>query len=272
MVNFTVSLVQLNSQDDISVNVTAVEKHIRESAAGGANLACLPENTFFMQAPGNGVQPDQTEGVSLCRILAQELKLWILIGSLKVHIPDMPEKSYNRSVLIDDDGQITAQYDKIHLFDVILKNGETYNESARIEPGKQAVLTHTPWGKLGMTVCYDVRFPRLYRTLAKYGADFITVPSAFTYTTGTAHWHTLLRARAIENGCYIFAPAQCGVHPGNRRTYGHSLMVDPWGKIISEASEDKTGITIVSIDTDKIKEARSMIPSLQHDRKFAVHE
>lgn len=265
---FTVSLVQLNSGDNLAENIATVEKYVRESAARKADFVCLPENTFFMKEAGREAMPDQTEGISLCRELAQELGLWILIGSVK--IPSTEGKAYNRSLLINSEGEIAAQYDKIHLFDVALKGGETYNESSRIESGKQAVIADTPWGKLGMTVCYDLRFPQLYRSLAKSGALFLTVPSAFTHTTGKAHWHALLRARAIENGCYVFAPAQCGIHPGNRRTYGHSLAVSPWGEIIAEASEDATGITTVQVDTSKVSEVRSMIPSLSHDREFMV--
>ncbi len=271
MVNFVTSLIQLNSQDNIKANIEAAENYVQESAAGGAQLICLPENTFFMQEQGKGQQPDQTEGINHCRRLAEELKVWILIGSVQVPIADLPGKSYNRSLLIDADGNITSQYDKIHLFDVTLKNGEAYNESARIAAGRQAVLASTPWGKLGMSVCYDLRFPHLYRTLAHNGADLLSIPAAFTYTTGSAHWHTLLRARAIENFCYVLAPAQCGLHPGNRRTYGHSLVVAPWGEIIAEASEDKPGVTFATINTDKISEARSMVPSLQHDREFSLH-
>jgi predicted amidohydrolase len=194
----------------------------------------------------------------------------MLIGS--IHPPASPQKDWNCSLLLDDKGEIAAQYDKIHLFDVTLKGGETYRESDRMEAGDTAVLATTPWGKLGMTICYDVRFPHLYRTLAKAGADFLSVPSAFTFTTGSAHWHSLLRARAIENGCYVIAPAQCGTHPGGRRTFGHSLIVDPWGAVIAEGSEDKPGVISAVIDTGKIAEAREMIPSLQHDREFHLQK
>jgi predicted amidohydrolase len=221
-----------------------------------------------MAEPGKGQPPSPKEGIALCEKLARELKVWILIGS--VQLPSSPGKSWNRSLLIDDTGKTVAHYDKIHLFDVTLKNGETYSESARITGGGEAVIAHTPWGKLGMTICYDVRFPHLYRTLAQAGAEFLSIPSAFTHTTGTAHWHALLRARAIENGAYVFAPAQCGEHPGNRKTYGHSLIVNPWGEIIAEAGEDKTGIITATIDTDAVRKARLMIPSLTHDRAFGI--
>ena len=268
MGTFSAGLIQLNSQDDVSANIKIVEKYVREAAGKGAKFVCTPENTFYMKEPGSAGYPDVVEGVNLCRTLASELGIWILIGSAQILATS--GKSYNRSILINDKGELAAKYDKIHLFDVTLKNGETYNESARIESGGAAVTADTPWGKLGMTVCYDLRFPQLFRSLAKQGAHFITVPSAFTYTTGSAHWHALLRARAIENGCFIIAPAQCGHHPGKRRTYGHSLVVAPWGEIIGEASEDKPGVTIAEINLDKVQEVRSMIPSLQHDRDFAV--
>ncbi|HEU5046497.1 MAG TPA: carbon-nitrogen hydrolase family protein [Rickettsiales bacterium] len=268
MTQFTISLVQLNTQDDLAANIRAVESYVRESARKGAELICLPENTFIMRAQEDAQYSDQGEGVETCRKLAQELGVWILIGSIKT--PATGGKFYNRSLLINASGDIVAQYDKIHLFDVTLKNGETYHESARIEGGQKAVIAQTPWGKLGMTVCYDVRFPHLYRTLAQAGADFLCVPAAFTYTTGSAHWHTLLRSRAIETGCYVLAPAQCGTHPGSRRTYGHSLAFTPWGELIAEAPEAEAGITLVQVDTDKIREARSMVPSLTHDRGFGL--
>jgi predicted amidohydrolase len=268
MVQFTAACIQLNSQDDLGANMRALESLVRKAAKKGAVFIALPENALFMQEPGKGAPPRGDAAIRHCGKLARELKVWLLMGS--VQVPSGTGKSLNRSLLIDDTGKIAARYDKIHLFDVTLKKGETYSESARIEGGAEAVIAHTPWGRLGMTVCYDLRFPHLYRTLAQAGAEFLSVPSAFTYTTGTAHWHTLLRARAIENGCYVFAPAQCGQHPAKRRTYGHSLIVSPWGEILAEGSEDKTGIITAKIDTDKIREARAMIPSLRHDRAFGL--
>lgn len=261
MATFTAACVQLNSQDDLKANLRAAHMLVREAADKGADVIALPENAFFMRAPGSNTPfPAFDEAVSECKALARELKVWLLIGSL--HPPAPSGKAWNRSLLIDAQGNITAQYDKIHLFDVTLKNGETYRESDRMQAGDALTLAQTPWGKLGVTICYDVRFPYLYRTLAQAGADFLAVPSAFTYTTGGAHWHTLLRARAIENGCYVIAPAQCGIHPGNRRTYGHSLIVDPWGSVIAEGAESKPGIILAPIDTARVTEARAMIPSL----------
>lgn len=241
---------------------------IREAHAQGATFITLPENSFYMAEPGKGTPPDAQGNIALCQSLARELKVWILLGS--VSLPTSEGKSWNRSLLIDDKGAIAARYDKIHLFDVTLKDGEAYHESKRFEGGNEAVIAHTPWGKLGMSVCYDVRFPHLYRTLAQAGADFLSVPAAFTHTTGSAHWHSLLRARAIENGAYVIAPAQCGMHPGKRRTFGHSLIIGPWGEIIAEGSEDKTGIITAVIDTDQIRKARAMIPSLAHDRAYGI--
>jgi predicted amidohydrolase len=178
------------------------------------------------------------------------------------------ERLANRSFLIDPAGQIKARYDKIHMFDVDLAGGESYRESATYRPGDRAVLANLPWGTLGMTICYDMRFPQLYRTLAQAGAMFITVPSAFTRPTGQAHWHVLLRARAIETGCFIIAPAQCGEHAEGRKTYGHSLIVSPWGEVLADGGE-QVGISLVEIDATKVREARGMVPALDHDRAFA---
>jgi predicted amidohydrolase len=178
------------------------------------------------------------------------------------------ERLRNRSFLIAPDGGIAQRYDKIHMFDVSLEGGESYRESAAFRPGEAAALAALPWGTLGMTVCYDLRFPHLYRALAQAGARFLTVPSAFTVPTGRAHWHVLLRARAIENFCFVFAPAQWGEHAEGRRTYGHSLIVAPWGEILAEA-EDGVGVILAEIDPAKAEEARRAVPSLSHDRPFA---
>ncbi len=267
MVSCIAACVQLNSQDEMSANLLAVKAGVHEAAARGAVFITLPENTFFMQAPGGTLPPPSPEeGIAVCQSLARELGVWVLIGSVQARAPE--GKYWNRSVLINDRGQIVTHYDKIHRFDATLRNGEAYNESARIAGGEEAVLAPTPLGIVGMTICYDARFPHLYRTLAQAGATCFTVPAAFTYTTGTAHWHVLLRARAIENGCYVLAPAQCGQHPGKRRTYGHSMIIAPWGDIVAEASEDTPGVITATLDTDRVEEARTMIPSLKHDRVF----
>jgi predicted amidohydrolase len=209
---------------------------------------------------------DAHPGLPHFSALAKELGVWLLIGSMPIRVE--AERLANRSFLIDDQGRVTARYDKIHLFDVDLPNGEVYRESERIRPGAQAVLAPTPWGALGMTVCYDLRFPQLYRDLAQADAAMLSIPSAFTVPTGEAHWHVLLRARAIETGAFVLAPAQCGTHAGGRRTYGHSLIVAPWGEILAEAG-DAPGTISAEIDFSKVAEARSMIPSLRHDRDYA---
>ena len=209
--------------------------------------------------------------VPIFKQLARRLKIFLLIGSLAIKKSSRSKIIFNRSMLINDKGEIIARYDKIHMFDVQLKNNESYSESKIYQAGNDAVLARTPWGVLGMTICYDLRFPVLYRKLAQRGAYFFSVPSAFTQFTGKDHWHVLLRARAIENGCFIFAPAQCGKHPGNRKTFGHSLIVDPWGKIIAEA-KNGVGYILANIDTRLVVKARSMIPSLQKNAKFNIQK
>ena len=177
----------------------------------------------------------------------------------------------NEAFLVTPDGNIVAHYDKIHMFDVEVDDGQTYRESAAYQPGTRAVVAATPWGRLGMTVCYDVRFPYLYRSLAQAGAEFISVPAAFTRVTGQAHWHVLLRARAIENGCFVLAPAQCGEHAEKRRTYGHSLIIDPWGEVLADGGAD-VGFVVADIDLSKVAQARHSIPSLTHDRSIEEME
>ena len=207
------------------------------------------------------------------RELARELGAWLLLGSLVIDASGEPgaaegeERLANRSFLIDAAGGIVARYDKIHMFDIDLPGGESYRESNAYRPGNHTVVAETPWGRLGMSVCYDLRFPHLYRALAQAGADFLAVPSVFTVPTGRAHWHVLLRARAIENGCFVFAPAQWGEHTAGRKSYGHSLIVDPWGEVMGDGGEE-VGIVTARIDPGRIAEARGMVPSLRHDRAF----
>ena len=197
--------------------------------------------------------------------LARELDAWLLAGSLTMRTDE--ERIANRSFLISADGNVVATYDKIHMFDVTLPDGKVIRESSAYRPGDRAVVAETPWGRLGMTVCYDLRFPGLFRTLAQAGAQFITVPSSFQRQTGKSHWHTLLKARAIENECFIFAPAMCGDHPGNRQSYGHTLVIDPWGEILAEGG-DAPEIVYADIDPARVAKVRGMIPSLEHDREF----
>ena len=269
--NFTVGCVQLCSGQEIAANIIAVCDLIREAVDRGADLIVTPEMTGLMELKRATLFAKITneaddDGLAQLCALAKELRRHIIIGSLAVKISD--ELAVNRSFLIGPDGEIKARYDKIHMFDVNLPNGESYRESRSYEPGDKAVIAALPWGLCGLTVCYDLRFSALYRVLAKSGADFITVPSAFTQVTGEAHWHVLLRARAIETGCFIFAPAQGGVHENGRATYGHGLIVSPWGEILAEGGEDP-GVITAYIDVELIKLTRSRIPSLNHDRTFA---
>lgn len=269
---FRAALVQMCCGRTISPNLDAAEAAIRHAAAQGAQYVLTPENTILMELSTKklfaAVEPEEgNAAVARFSGLAGELGLWLHIGSMAVKLSET--KVANRSILFTPEGEIAARYDKIHMFDVDLPNGETYRESKNYEPGRKAVLADLPWGRLGLTTCYDLRFPALYRALAHGGADFITVPSAFTRVTGEAHWHVLLRARAIETGCYIFAAAQAGMHETGRATYGHSLIVSPWGEVIAEAGGDP-GVIFADIDPAKVAEARARIPSLQHDRPFSI--
>lgn len=267
---FRVACVQTTSTRDVEPNVAVAVGLVREARAAGADLILLPE-TVNMMEPRNRLlrekvaAEDDDRALAAFRDLARETGAWLLVGSLV--IGDGGSKAVNRSFLLGADGTVVARYDKIHMFDVDLGNGEYFRESSTYEPGDRAVVAETPWGRLGMTVCYDLRFPHLYRALAQGGASFIAVPSAFTRTTGMAHWHVLLRARAIENGCFIFAPAQCGEHAEGRRTFGHSLIIDPWGEILADGDEG-VGFVTADIDARAVAEARRRVPSLTHDRSF----
>ncbi len=268
---FKVACIQLNSNDRLEHNIETTTRLIHQAKTAGANLIITPENTVLMTPPHAPCQARkffQNEHPALHRFqqLAKELGVWLVIGSIALKV-EGKDKLVNRSFLINNQGAIITYYDKIHLFDVTLSNQEEYSESARCTPGDLATTGDTPWGKLGMTICYDLRFPHLFRELAKRGAKYITVPAAFTQVTGEAHWHVLLRARAIETGCYIFAPGQTGIHPGNRRTYGHSLIIDPWGVVLADAGL-REGIIIADIDVDMVENTRKRLPSLHHDRIF----
>lgn len=270
---FKLACIQITSGEDIAANIAAAARLIRDAKAAGAEIVATPENTAIMAARGEttvaAAAPEEAHPVlAAYRALAEETELWILLGSIGVRLPD-ERRIANRSLLITPKGAVAARYDKIHMFDVDLGTGERYEESRRYRPGAAARLVPLPWGLLGMTVCYDLRFPQLYRALAKGGAQFLSIPSAFTRPTGAAHWHVLMRARAIETGCFVFAPAQCGVHPGERKTYGHSLIVDPWGEVLADGGE-APGFVIAEIDTAKVAEARRRIPSLGHDRPFTL--
>ncbi|GIV61687.1 MAG: amidohydrolase [Rhodothermaceae bacterium] len=267
----TVACVQLNAGADLTAGIEAAAAWVREAAARGAELIGLPEYFSQLCLREKHLQlevfeaEDAHPAMPVMRTLAAELGVGVLLGSIPVRAPD--GRAFNRSILLGPDGRIVARYDKIHLFDVNLGPGETYRESDVIAPGGRAVVAEMPWGRLGLSICYDLRFPHLYRDLAKAGAEILAVPAAFTRTTGQAHWHVLLRARAIENGAFVMAPAQCGVH-GDGVTYGHALIVDPWGRILAEAGETP-GIILAELDLDRVRQARSRIPSLGHDRPYA---
>ncbi len=270
--NFRAALVQLRCGRGVDPNLRKVEAAVRRAAAGGADYVQTPENTALMELStkklfANTRPEDDNPALEKLTALARELGIWLHVGSMAIRLSD--EKVANRSFLIMPDGAVAARYDKIHMFDVDLPGGESYRESKNYEPGTRAVFADLPWGRLGFTTCYDLRFPALYRALAQAGADFITVPSAFTKVTGEAHWHILLRARAIETGCYIFAAAQGGMHDVGRATYGHSVVVSPWGEVIAEAGADPA-VIFADIDRAEVGEARSRIPSLRHDRPFEI--
>ncbi len=272
MTAFTVACVQLNSGNDMDANMRAIEAAIHSAAAGGAQLIMLPEYAALLDGSGrvmreNSHAEEQHPALARLRALALETRTWMLLGSLTIKVDD--ERMVNRSYLLSADGAVAARYDKIHMFDVTLPSGKAIRESSAYRPGDAAVVAATPWGPLGMTICYDLRFPQLYRALAKAGALFLAVPSSFQRETGVAHWHALLRARAIENLSYVFAPAMCGDHPGNRMTYGHTLIIDPWGRIIAELG-DEPGVAIAEIKVDEVLRVRGMLPSLDHDRPFSA--
>ncbi len=269
---FRLACVQVNAGDDMAANLETAARLGREAREQGAALIGFPEAVAFMAPDGLGVREaarpeDSHPALAHFRALARELDAWLLVGSLAIATGDADGRVANRSFLLDAAGDITARYDKIHMFDVSLDGGESYRESATYRPGGEAVLAPSPFGAIGLTICYDLRFPYLYRALARAGAELIAVPSAFTQATGRVHWETLLRARAIETGCFVFAPAQCGTHPRGRKTYGHSLIVGPWGEVLAEAGEEPAVIT-AEIDLAACARARAQVPSLSHDRDF----
>ena len=266
-----VACVQLCSGEDAAANVATATRFIRDAHAAGATFIATPENTAMMSADGGAklalsFTQNDDPALHAFTALARELGIWLLIGSLAIKVSET--KTANRSFLIGPDGAIAARYDKIHLFDIDLPSGETYRESKTVRAGGEAVVADTPWAKLGLTICYDLRFPHLYRTLAKRGAKILTVPSAFTATTGRAHWHVLLRARAIETGCFVIAPAQGGMHASGRETYGHSLIVGPWGEVLAEAGTEP-GWVSAYLDLQEVEAVRIRLPSLTHDRDFS---
>jgi predicted amidohydrolase len=272
MTTLRAALVQLRTPASQAAALAQAEPLVRQAAAEGAQLIATPEGANILQRDRKqlleAVRPLEEDAcVQGLRDLAASLGVWILIGSALVKRED--GQLANRSTLIGADGEVKATYDKIHMFDVDLPTGERHRESALYTPGERATVAETPWGKLGLTVCYDVRFPHLYRSLAKAGADMITVPAAFTRPTGEAHWEILLRARAIETAAFLLAPAQGGFHEDGRGTWGRSTIIAPWGQILAKADHDEPGVVLADLDLEEVAKARAAIPALANDRAFA---
>ena len=270
--SFAAAMVQMRTGLLPEPSLEQATRLIREAAAAGAQYVQTPEVSNMMQLNRKALfehlaEQDDDASLKGYRALAAELNIHLHVGSLALRYS--PDKAVNRSFLIGPDGSLLASYDKIHMFDIELPDGESYRESANYQPGESAVISDLPWGRIGLTICYDVRFPALYRALGESGASFIAVPSAFTRKTGEAHWHVLLRSRAIETGCFVFAAAQGGLHENKRETFGHSLIVSPWGEILAEGGTEP-GVVMARIDPSKVETARKAIPSLQHGRRFSL--
>lgn len=278
MTPLRVALIQTRTPATPKAALAHLRPLLDEAAAGGAQLILTPEASNFMEK-----RPDRKAAILAgsdddvvvqgVRAFARESAVWTLLGSAMVRSGDPSDpRAANRSMLINDRGEVESTYDKLHVFDVDLPNGDRYRESAGVRPGDRAVVAATPWGRIGLTVCYDLRFPHLFRSLAQAGADLIAVPAAFTRPTGEAHWETLLRARAIETGAFILAPAQGGGHEDGRATWGRSLIVDPWGQVVAALDHDEPGVLFADLDLDAVGTARAAIPALTHDRAFAPPE
>lgn len=273
MTRFRAACIQNTAGRDIQANVDWVCARIDDAVAGGADFIALPETVGLIE-PVNAQIPAATYreaddiGLAAFRAKAREHGVTILLGSQLI-LEDAG--IFNRCFLLDTAGEIRARYDKLHMFDIELKNGEAYRESDAITPGDRAVIVETSLGRLGLSICYDLRFGALYRALAQAGAQFITIPAAFTQTTGKAHWHTLVRARAIETGAFIIAPNQCGHHADQRYSFGHSLIIDPWGEILADGGPEP-GVIYADIDLDRVQKARDRIPSLQNERPFTLEQ
>jgi predicted amidohydrolase len=271
---FRVACLQMQTGNDLEANLDTVRTMARTAAKNGARFVLTPEYALMMDGSGRimrerALEADGTPALPNLQALAKELSVWILVGSLTLKTG--ADRIANRSYLLAADGGVVASYDKIHMFDVTLPDGKVIRESSAYCPGERATIADTPWGRIGLTVCYDLRFPHLYRALAKAGARYLTIPSSFQRATGKVHWHTLIKARAIENACFVFAPAMCGEHPGNRTSYGHSLIVDPWGDVLADGG-DQPGVVYADIDPARVDRVRSMLPCLEHDREFRLSE
>jgi len=271
---FKAAMIQMRSGLHPGTNVDAAIRYIGDAKSAGAEYVLTPEMTNILAANREqlfavAVEEEADASLATLREVARKLGIYMHVGSLAIRIS--PDRAANRSFLIDPKGNILARYDKIHMFDVDLAGGESYRESRNYRPGELGVLADLPWGRLGLTVCYDLRFPALYRALAEAGATMLAIPSAFTKQTGEAHWHVLIRSRAIENGCFVFAAAQGGRHENGRDTFGHSLIVDPWGRILAEGGTEP-GVIMAEINPAEVANARARIPSLQHGRRFEIVE
>ena len=269
---FTAACVQMRSGRDPAANRDAAVAGVREAAAAGARYVQTPEMTSLVERSRERLfevvtTEDADPTLAALREVARETGAVVHVGSIAVRAGD---KIANRAYLIDPEGGITASYDKLHLFDVDLPSGERWRESATYTGGSCAVLASVPWAMLGLTICYDIRFPALYRALAEAGADVLTAPACFTRQTGEAHWHVLQRARAIETGSFLISAAQGGRHEDGRETYGHSLIVDPWGRVLADAGGAEPGVILAEIDLALVADARARIPSLQHARTFTI--
>ena len=263
----------MRSTDSVAQNIEDACALIRKAHGEGAELIATPEMTALMEMRSKplfekAVEEAEDPALRAFRELAGELGAWILIGSLAVRLSDT--KCANRACLLTPQGDVSSRYDKIHMFDVEVGDGQNYRESKNYQAGEQAVVAPVGKATLGLTICYDLRFPYQYRELAKAGAEILTVPAAFTDVTGRAHWHTLLRARAIETGCFVMAPAQGGHHENGRDTYGHSLVISPWGEIIAELDHQDPGILVTDLDLSEVRSARERLPALQHDRPIRL--
>src|SRR6186713_1321254 len=272
--SFKAAMIQMRSGLQPGANIDAAVRYIGDAKSAGAEYVLTPEMTNILAANREqlfavAVEEEADASLATLREVARKLGIYVHIGSLAIRIS--PDRAANRSFLVDPKGDILARYDKIHMFDVDLAGGESYRESRNYRPGELAVLADLPWGRLGLTICYDLRFPALYRALAEAGAMYLAIPSAFTRQTGEAHWHVLMRARAIENGSFVFAAAQAGDHENGRATYGHSLVVDPWGRVIAEGGSEP-GVIFADVDPAEVATARARVPSLQHGRRFEILE
>lgn len=267
-----VACVQINTQNDLEANILNACTLIEEAASNGATLVTLPENVAFMaesftELQANSFDANNHPALEAFKNSAKKHQVDVVVGSLAIKIKGS-NKLANRCFFINSSGEVVDYYDKIHLYDVQVKGGETHKESSRFIAGDRSVLIKSATATIGLTICYDLRFPHLFRHLAQQGADIITVPSSFTYVTGKAHWHVLLRARAIETGCFIVAPAQVGQHPNNRQTFGHSLIISPWGEILADG-EEKIGVICADVNLSECTEYRKSIPSLYLDAQYS---